>query len=406
MVMSAVSSVSTPGVLVTAMPLSVAALTSILSTPAPKLAISFRFGPALAIRPASMRSVMVGTSTSALAIASASSAAVIGLSSRFSRASNSSRMRVSTASGSLRVTMTSGFLAACVTPGGPLKRKARGDGSAACAKSDASHRHDIAMTRLAVNFIDSVCGRRRRQPAPAKVLRYVSQRPDKAYLREGPTYAHKVLWVYRHRGYPFAVIGRVRHLAAGAGGGRHRGLDERLDADRPAHRAGHRQGPGAGSPPMPDGGKVVALADPGAIAGLKACTRDACHIAARSGWLDFQVADLGRGRERSVRQAAALAGVSASRRPLARASFPLRACPAPGRVHPAAHSAAPSAASCHRYRACRLCFFGYFRRCLRCIGPKARGQKPPHLQAIVNIRLAVLVCRHRLVGGLARLSQR
>ena len=27
-----------------------------------------------------------------------------------------------------------------------------------------------------------------------------------------------------------------------------------------------------------DGGKVVALADPGAIAGLKACTRDACHI--------------------------------------------------------------------------------------------------------------------------------
>ena len=29
---------------------------------------------------------------------------------------------------------------------------------------------------------------------------------EKAYLREGPTYAHKVLWVYRHRGYPYAVI--------------------------------------------------------------------------------------------------------------------------------------------------------------------------------------------------------
>src|SRR5437870_13901261 len=41
--------------------------------------------------------------------------------------------------------------------------------------------------------------------APAKILRYVSQRPDKAYLREGPSFAHKVLWVYRHRGYPFAV---------------------------------------------------------------------------------------------------------------------------------------------------------------------------------------------------------
>src|ERR1700733_9133335 len=44
------------------------------------------------------------------------------------------------------------------------------------------------------------------QAQPDKVLRYVSQRTDKAYLREGPTYAHKVLWVYRHRGYPFAVI--------------------------------------------------------------------------------------------------------------------------------------------------------------------------------------------------------
>ena len=43
-------------------------------------------------------------------------------------------------------------------------------------------------------------------PARAAVLRYVSQRADKAYLREGPTFAHKVLWVYRRRGYPFAVI--------------------------------------------------------------------------------------------------------------------------------------------------------------------------------------------------------
>jgi hypothetical protein len=39
-----------------------------------------------------------------------------------------------------------------------------------------------------------------------KALRYVSQRTDNAYLREGPSYAHKVLWVYRHRGYPYAVL--------------------------------------------------------------------------------------------------------------------------------------------------------------------------------------------------------
>ena len=45
MVMSAVSSVSTPGVLVTVMPRCSAVATSILSTPLPKLAISFSCSP-------------------------------------------------------------------------------------------------------------------------------------------------------------------------------------------------------------------------------------------------------------------------------------------------------------------------------------------------------------------------
>ncbi|WP_201790373.1 SH3 domain-containing protein, partial [Cronobacter sakazakii] len=35
---------------------------------------------------------------------------------------------------------------------------------------------------------------------------YASLRSDKAYLREGPTYAHRVLWVYRRKGYPFVVL--------------------------------------------------------------------------------------------------------------------------------------------------------------------------------------------------------
>ena len=46
MVMSAVSSVSTPGVLVTMMPRTRAVSRSMLSTPLPKLAISFSCGPA------------------------------------------------------------------------------------------------------------------------------------------------------------------------------------------------------------------------------------------------------------------------------------------------------------------------------------------------------------------------
>ena len=109
MVMSAVSSVSTPGVLVTMMPRTRAVSRSMLSTPLPKLAISFNCGPAWERRDRSIRSVTVGTRTCAVFTASASSAWLIGLSSMLSRASNSSRMRVSTASGSLRVTMTRGF---------------------------------------------------------------------------------------------------------------------------------------------------------------------------------------------------------------------------------------------------------------------------------------------------------
>ena len=110
MVMSAVSSVRTPGVFVTMMPRLRAVSRSILSTPVPKLAISFSCGPAWEMTARSMRSVTVGTSTSAALAACTRSAWDMGASDTLSRASNSSRMRVSTVSGSLRVTMTRGLL--------------------------------------------------------------------------------------------------------------------------------------------------------------------------------------------------------------------------------------------------------------------------------------------------------
>ena len=110
LLMSAVSSVCTPGVLVTVMPRSRAAATSILSTPVPKVAISFRSSPAWLRTPLSMRSVTVGTSTWADLTASISSAWVMARSSRLRRVSNSSIIRVSMTSGSLRVTTTSGLL--------------------------------------------------------------------------------------------------------------------------------------------------------------------------------------------------------------------------------------------------------------------------------------------------------
>ena len=109
MVMSAVSSVRTPGVLVTVMPRCRALARSIWSTPVPKDAMRRRFSPAWARMAASIRSVTVGTSTSAAFTASTSCAWLIGASSRLRRTLNNSAMRVSIASGSFRVTMTSGL---------------------------------------------------------------------------------------------------------------------------------------------------------------------------------------------------------------------------------------------------------------------------------------------------------
>jgi hypothetical protein len=136
MVMSAVSSVRTPGVLVTVMPRPVAAVTSMLSTPLPKLAISFSRSPALARTAASTRSVTVGTSTSAIFAASASSAWLKGRSSRLSRVSNNSRMRVSTLSGSFRVTTTSGFFRIAMAPTFGLATR----GIMACGRSGLLNR--------------------------------------------------------------------------------------------------------------------------------------------------------------------------------------------------------------------------------------------------------------------------
>ncbi len=109
MVMSAVSSVRTFGVLVTVMPRAWAATTSILSTPLPKLAINFTLHSGSLRSSSVISSVTVGTRISADRTASAICPTVIGVSSRLSRASNNSRMRVSVESGSLRVTTTRGF---------------------------------------------------------------------------------------------------------------------------------------------------------------------------------------------------------------------------------------------------------------------------------------------------------
>jgi SH3-like domain-containing protein len=121
---------------------------------------------------------------------------------------------------------------------------------------------------------------------PGKVLRYVSQRADKAYLREGPSYAHRVLWVYRHKGYPYAVLAefdvwrRVR-AADGAVGWMSASMLSDLRTVLVTGNGRARIFAGA------QGGKVVALADPGAVAAVEACAPTACHIHGErvDGWI-------------------------------------------------------------------------------------------------------------------------
>jgi SH3-like domain-containing protein len=146
--------------------------------------------------------------------------------------------------------------------------------------------HIPDMTRIAVIFLMLIGLAGEATAAPDKVLRYVSQRSEKAYLREGPSYAHKVLWVYRHRGYPYAVLAQFDVWR------RVRTPDGTLGWTAASMLTDQRTVlvTGKGRVQLfakPDGGKVAALADPGAVARLVACTRDACHISGEGvdGWI-------------------------------------------------------------------------------------------------------------------------
>ncbi len=114
MVRSAVSSVSTPGVLVTMMPRALAVATSMWSTPGPEVGDQLR----AVRRPRDQQaaSMLVGDGGHQHVGAASWPRPVHRPSwvrrSTFSSVSNSSRIRVSTGSGSLRVTMTFGLRAA------------------------------------------------------------------------------------------------------------------------------------------------------------------------------------------------------------------------------------------------------------------------------------------------------
>jgi SH3-like domain-containing protein len=123
-------------------------------------------------------------------------------------------------------------------------------------------------------------------PAAAGPGKYASIRRDEAFLREGPSYAHKVLWVYRRRLYPVKVIGsfdawrHVRDADGTVGWMHHTQLSDTrsvLFTGRAALRAD-----------AAPASKIVAIAQAGVVARLKACKPDRCEVETSDvdGWVD------------------------------------------------------------------------------------------------------------------------
>ena len=124
--------------------------------------------------------------------------------------------------------------------------------------------------------------------APPEGPHYASLRRDKAYLREGPSYAHKILWIYQHKDYPVRVIAsfdawrRVKDVTGTVGWMHHTQLSDRrtvlfIGFTKSALRDD-------ASPTA----KVVAYAQPGVVAALKACEPSFCEVEASGadGWVD------------------------------------------------------------------------------------------------------------------------
>ena len=123
--------------------------------------------------------------------------------------------------------------------------------------------------------------------APQIAPHYVSQRTAQAYLREGPGYAYRVLWVYRHKGMPFrenAGYDIWRRVTAPDGAVGWMSM-EMLSDNRTVLVTGKGR-TDIRKNPAPDA-KIVGRADPGAVLKLKACAEDACRVASGDvdGWI-------------------------------------------------------------------------------------------------------------------------
>jgi SH3-like domain-containing protein len=123
---------------------------------------------------------------------------------------------------------------------------------------------------------------------PAHAGHYASLRSNKVYLREGPTFQHRILFIYERKDYPVEVLTsyetwrRVRDADGTIGWVSQTMLsDARTVLVTGKSRVDIRDAPYAAS-------SVVAKAEPGVVARLKACKPQFCKISASglTGWIE------------------------------------------------------------------------------------------------------------------------
>ena len=123
---------------------------------------------------------------------------------------------------------------------------------------------------------------------PALAAHYASLKSDKVFLREGPTYQHRVLFIYKRKDYPLEVLAaydswrRVKDVDGTVGWVSQTMLsDIRTVVIVGKGRAQLRATPFTTAP-------VLANAEPGVVARLKACKPQFCEISTSGlkGWID------------------------------------------------------------------------------------------------------------------------
>ncbi|MGF1624298.1 MAG: SH3 domain-containing protein [Alphaproteobacteria bacterium] len=146
----------------------------------------------------------------------------------------------------------------------------------------------VALIAIAVLLALAVAlpEREARGDSPVQVPRFMSVKASPANVRRGPGSDHEILWVFRHPGLPVEVIAehqdwrRIRDWDGDEGWVYQALLTSRRSVIVVGGDATLHSAPETGAP-------AIAIAQPGVVASLLACTGDWCEVdaAGHDGWV-------------------------------------------------------------------------------------------------------------------------